>query len=70
MRKNNYVIPTPVKEFRSDNIFAIAELIYHGVSLEKIHELTMITPYFLEAFKNIIDTTSIPPSTPGIKNRA
>ena len=44
-----------ISEFRSDNIFAIAELIYHGVSLEKIHEVTMITPYFLEAIKNIID---------------
>ena len=44
-----------IKEFRSDNIFAIAELIYHGVSLEKIHEITMITPFFLQAFKNIID---------------
>ena len=44
-----------ISEFRSDNIFAIAELIYHGVSLEKIHEVTQITPYFLEAIKNIID---------------
>ena len=44
-----------ISEFRSDNIFAIAELIYHGVSLEKIHEITQITPYFLQAFKNIID---------------
>ena len=44
-----------IKEFRSDNIFAIAELIYHGVSLEKLHEITQITPYFLEAIKNIID---------------
>ncbi|MBR3949987.1 MAG: carbamoyl-phosphate synthase large subunit [Oscillospiraceae bacterium] len=44
-----------IKEFRSDNIFAIAELIYHGVSVEKIHEITQITPYFLEAVKNIID---------------
>ena len=44
-----------IKEFRSDNIFAIAELIYHGVSVEKIHEITQITPYFLEAIKNIID---------------
>ena len=44
-----------ISEFRSDNIFAIAELIYHGVSIEKIHEITMITPYFLEAIKNIID---------------
>ncbi len=44
-----------IKEFRSDNMFAITELIYHGVSIEKIHEITMITPYFLQAFKNIID---------------
>ena len=44
-----------ISEFRSDNLFAIAELIYHGVSVEKIHEITMITPYFLEAIKNIID---------------
>ena len=44
-----------IQEFRSDNIFAIAELIYHGVSLEKIHDVTKITPFFLEAFKNIID---------------
>jgi carbamoyl-phosphate synthase large subunit len=44
-----------ISEFRSDNLFAIAELIYHGVSIEKIHEITMITPFFLEAIKNIID---------------
>ena len=44
-----------ISEFRADNIFAIAELLYHGVSIEKIHEVTMITPFFLQAFKNIID---------------
>ena len=44
-----------IKEFRSDNIFAIAELVYHGVSVEKIHELTQITPYFLESIKKIVD---------------
>ncbi len=44
-----------IKEFRSDNIFAIAELIYHGVSIEKLHEVTQITPFFLEAIKNIVD---------------
>ena len=44
-----------IKEFRSDNIFAIAELIYHGVSVEKIHEITQITPFFLEAIKRIVD---------------
>ncbi|MBE6661683.1 MAG: carbamoyl-phosphate synthase large subunit [Ruminococcaceae bacterium] len=44
-----------IKDFRADNIFAIAELIYHGVSIEKLHEITMITPYFLEAIKRIVD---------------
>ncbi len=44
-----------IKEFRSDNIFAIAELLYHGVSVEKIHEITQITPYFLEAIQKIIN---------------
>ncbi len=48
-----------IKEFRSDNVFAIAELIYHGISLEKLHEITMITPYFLQAFKNIIDMEEV-----------
>ena len=44
-----------IREFRSDNIFAIAELLYHGVSVEKIHEVTLITPFFLEAIKNIVE---------------
>ena len=44
-----------IKVFRSDNLFAIAELFYHGVSLETVHEITQITPYFLEAIQRIID---------------
>ena len=44
-----------IKQFRSDNIFAIAELFYHGVSVETIHEITQITPYFLETIKRIVD---------------
>ena len=44
-----------IKDFRSDNIFAIAELIYHGVSIEKLYDITKITPFFLEAIKNIVD---------------
>ena len=43
-----------IKTFRSDNIFAIAELLYHGVSIEKIHEITQITTYFLESIQKII----------------
>ena len=44
-----------IKEFRSDNIFAIAELIYRGVTLEELHKITQITPYFLESIKKIVD---------------
>ena len=44
-----------IHEFRDDNIFAIAELIYRGVTIEKLHEITMITPYFLEAIKHIVE---------------
>ena len=44
-----------ISKFRSDNVFAIAELFYHGVSVEKIYELTRINPYFLGAIKNIVD---------------
>ncbi len=44
-----------IKEFRSDNIFAIAELLARGETIEKIHEITEITEYFLEAIKRIVD---------------
>ena len=44
-----------ITEFRSDNLFAIAELFYHGVTVEKLHEITQITPFFLEAIKRIVD---------------
>ncbi|MBO5660720.1 MAG: carbamoyl-phosphate synthase large subunit, partial [Bacteroidaceae bacterium] len=44
-----------ISEFRDDNIFAIAELIYRGATVEEIHNITKITPFFLEAIKNIVD---------------
>ncbi len=44
-----------ISEFRADNFFAIAELIARGVTIDELHEITMITPFFLEAFKKIID---------------
>ena len=48
-----------ISVFRDDNIYAIAELIYHGVSIEKIHEITQITPFFLEAIKRIVDMEEV-----------
>ena len=44
-----------LEEFKSDNIFAVAELLRRGVSIEKLHEVTKITELFLESFKRIVD---------------
>ena len=44
-----------IRQFRDDNIFAIAELLARGSSIEQIHEITQITPFFLEAIKRIVD---------------
>ena len=44
-----------IRESHSDNIFAIAELIYHGATVEEIHEITKITSIFLQAIKNIVE---------------
>ncbi len=43
-----------IAEFRDDNIFAIAELLRRGESVERIHGITQITSYFLEAVHNIV----------------
>ena len=44
-----------IKEFRADNIFAIAELLARGASIDEVHKITMITPFFLESIKKIVD---------------
>ncbi len=44
-----------ISEFRSDNIFAIAELFARGATVEQIHDITKITAFFLEAIKRIVD---------------
>lgn len=43
-----------VSEFKADAVYAVFELIRRGVSLEKLHEVTMITPLFLESFAKIV----------------
>ena len=42
-------------EFKDDNIFAVAELLRRGTSVEKLHDITKITAFFLEAVKHIVD---------------
>ncbi len=44
-----------IRQFRDDNIFAIAELFARGITVEEIHNITQITPYFLEAIKRIVE---------------
>lgn len=44
-----------ISKFRDDNIFAIAELLRRDVSIEKLFEVTEITPYFLESIKKIVE---------------
>ena len=41
--------------FQDDNIYAVFELIRRGITLQKLHEVTKITPLFLESFKRIVD---------------
>ena len=43
-----------ITTFRDDNIFAIAQLMRLGVGVERIHELTAITEFFLRAVENIV----------------
>ena len=48
-----------LSDFRSDGIFAVAQLIRLGVSLDEVHKLTGITSYFLEAIKRITDEETL-----------
>ncbi len=45
--------------FQDDNIYAVFELIRRGVTIEKLHETTKITPLFLEAFKRIVEMETL-----------
>ena len=48
-----------ISEFKDDTIFAVSELIRRGESIEKIHNVTMITALFLEAIKEITEMEKI-----------
>ncbi|MDO4266273.1 MAG: carbamoyl-phosphate synthase large subunit [Eubacteriales bacterium] len=47
-------LETYIKEGRDDRLFAIAELLRRGVGVDRIVELTMITPYFVEVIDRIV----------------
>jgi len=44
-----------IKTFRSDNLFAIAELFSRGATTEEIHNITQITELFLDTLREMID---------------
>jgi len=44
-----------IGDFRDDTIYAVAQLLRNGVGVNKIYEVTMITPYFIESIKKIVD---------------
>ena len=48
-----------LKEFTADGIFAAAELLRRGKTVEEVHQLTMITPLFLESIRNIVNYESV-----------
>ncbi len=44
-----------LKKFKSDTIFAIAELLSRDADIEKVHNITKITPLFLECIRDIVE---------------
>ncbi len=48
-----------IEEFRSDNIFAITELIRRGATVEALHKVTMITDVFLNSLEGIVEMEEI-----------
>ena len=53
------------KDFRADTIFAVAQLLRLGVSVEEIHRVTKITELFLVALQNIVRMEEILKAAPG-----
>ncbi len=44
-----------LEEFHDDNAFVITELLRRGHTVDELHAITKITPFFLESFKKITD---------------
>ncbi len=44
-----------IQQFRDDNLFAIAQLFRLDATVDQIHDITKITPYFLEAVLKIVN---------------
>lgn len=64
-KKTNDEMLDYLKDFRDDTIFAVAQLLRNGVSVERLHDVTQITAYFLEAVKRIVDFETVIAQKPG-----
>ena len=51
-------LKTYISEFKDDNLFAVCELFRRGVSIDEVFEITRITRFFLEKYKNIVEMES------------
>ena len=56
---DDFMLLEYLKDFKDDNIYAIFELLRRGCPISKLHEVTMITELFLEAFKRIVDMENL-----------
>ena len=54
-----------ISEFKDDLIFAVAQLLRMGSSVEELYKVTMITPLFLESIKKIVDFETVLKDHPG-----
>ncbi len=45
---------TYIQKFRDDNVFAVAELLRRGESIDDLHAITQITPFFLHSIAKIV----------------
>lgn len=52
---SNDAILEYLSTFQDDNIYAVFELLRRGVSVERLHSVTKITPLFLKSFKGIVE---------------
>ena len=53
--KDDAALLAYIEDFHDDNAFVIAELLRRGHTVERLHAITKITPFFLESFKRITD---------------
>ena len=54
-----------LETFQDDNIFAVAELFRRGETVEKLHNITKITAFFLEAIQRIVKFEAVIQANPG-----